>query len=75
MKRIFLVGLPRSGTTLLDNILDTQRALVLSERNIFTTLIAEIKRKGIKYPSGLLSMNEDDIGFFRDKYIEIIEID
>ncbi|MFD2168195.1 sulfotransferase [Thalassotalea euphylliae] len=72
-KIVFVAGFPRSGTTLLDNILDTQDALVLSERNIFYKLIKYIESTGLKYPQDLTRISIEQIVEYQEKFFEFID--
>ena len=65
---VFLLGFPRSGTTLLDQILKTHSAIdTLEEKENFIDVRKEIVR-----PDGGLNslgaMNDDDINQYRKKY-------
>lgn len=66
----FMVGFPRSGTTLLDSILDSQSSItVLSEIGTLDRLIAKYNRiTGKKYPVGLESLSLDNIQSLRKEY-------
>jgi tetratricopeptide (TPR) repeat protein len=71
-KNTFIMGFPRSGTTLLDNILDTQNnMLVLSERSIFTHLTNTYKTFK-KYPLDLYKLNPKEINLLRQRYLQHI---
>lgn len=73
-ENVFIFGFPRSGTTLLDNILDTQKdALVLSERNIIPSVYSELKYLKKRYPLDLPRLNKKEICTLRDKYYKKIE--
>lgn len=70
---IFIFGFPRSGTTLLDNILDTQeQLLVLSERNILPKTVSLMKSFKKKYPKDLHHLSASEIKMMRERYKEII---
>lgn len=72
-KLVFIVGFPRSGTTLLDNILDTQKdALVLSERNIITNLFFHFAKFNKKYPNDLVRLTDKEIEHLRQQYFEVV---
>lgn len=71
---VFIVGFPRSGTTLLDNILDTQDdLLVLSERQILQATVKEFKNFGKKYPKDISNLSSDELDRMRHRYIEVIK--
>ncbi len=70
---VFIFGFPRSGTTLLDNVLDTQDdLLVLSERNILTAATSLMKKFGKKYPKDIPNLSQDELDIMRKRYLEII---
>jgi len=57
---LFLVGFPRSGTTLLDQVLDAHPAItVVEERPLVPGLIARLREAGIEYPAGLPNLDPD----------------
>lgn len=70
---VFIFGFPRSGTTLLDNILDTQNALVLSEKNILQTVIAEYENLGYRFPNDLPKLKGKDTELLREIYFNEIK--
>ncbi|MEO1574037.1 MAG: sulfotransferase [Pseudomonadota bacterium] len=48
---LFIVGMPRSGTTLLEQMLDCHGAVVaLGERNVLPNVVAQLAEAGKKYP-------------------------
>lgn len=74
-KPIFMVGFPRSGTTLLDSILETQnRVVVLSEVNSISSVQRAFKEKlNKKYPEDLADLNSAEIDILRNVYFEFID--
>jgi tetratricopeptide (TPR) repeat protein len=68
---IFLVGFPRSGTTLLDQILSSHASLQVIEEQ---PLIADIRRELASTPAGYLAtladMNPDRIQQLRHHYLD-----
>lgn len=51
---VFLIGFPRSGTTLLDQVLDSHPSVVvLEERPLVAAMIARVKSAGFRYPQDL----------------------
>lgn len=71
-KNTFIMGFPRSGTTLLDNILDTQKnMLVLSERSIFAHLIDKFKMFK-NYPLDIYKLSQPEINSLRQHYVKHI---
>lgn len=76
---VFLVGFPRSGTTLLDQILDGHpRVQVLEERPLVTGMIGRLVAAGHQYPGDLPSLDDATLdalrtGYFKDRghHIEV----
>lgn len=67
----FQVGFPRSGTTLLANILDTHQALqVLAEKPMLETVLKKIAAQDTDYPNVLLDMSDEKLEYFRNTYWE-----
>jgi tetratricopeptide (TPR) repeat protein len=66
----FIFGFPRSGTTLLDNILDTQTSLqVMSEQPVLIFVKRALtKTLAYKYPEDLGRLTEDDLDYLRKLY-------
>jgi tetratricopeptide (TPR) repeat protein len=67
---VFFVGFPRSGTTLLENVLDSHREVSsLSERQVLAKLRHNlIKTNSSNFPGVINSLNEDKIKELRDLY-------
>lgn len=80
---VFMVGFPRSGTTLTEQILSSHSHIVVSdEKNILYRLIEAAKKlDGLtgSYPDLLLKMTSDHIAILRNMYWviadELIELD
>jgi tetratricopeptide (TPR) repeat protein len=78
---VFLVGFPRSGTTLLDQVLDSHPSIVvLEERPLVAGMIARIKNAGYRYPEDLCRLDNEileslRVGYLndRDSYISVPE--
>lgn len=71
---IFLVAFPRSGTTLLDQILDSHPALqVLEEQPLLTPVINRIEELKGMYPEGLAELSAIDIEELRGIYFAELE--
>ena len=67
---IFLVGFPRSGTTLLDQILDAHpRIQVMEERPALDRAVAEIGG----YPEAIAGLDDGKLGELREQYFEVVE--
>lgn len=68
---VFLVGFPRSGTTLLDQVLDSHpKVTVLEERPLVTGMIGRLAARGIDYPSGLPGLDAAAVADLRAGYFE-----
>jgi tetratricopeptide (TPR) repeat protein len=66
---VFLVGFPRSGTTLMDTMLDAHPAIdVLEEEPMLERVIKEAERLTGSYPEGLLSLRPEQIAGLRELY-------
>jgi hypothetical protein len=72
----FLLGFPRSGTTLLDTILDTQPSLtVLSERSTIFSVIKHMTNQfGKRYPQDLVDLSEPEVTVLRKVYFEAVNL-
>ncbi len=70
---VFLVGFPRSGTTLLGQVLDAHSGLTMvEERPMLDQVIARLRHMPVRggYPSGLADLNPDTITELRQVYID-----
>lgn len=66
---VFLVGFPRSGTTLLDQFLDAHSAIeVIEELPVLLPLRDSVKKAG-GYPQGLANLSVDEINRLRRLYL------
>lgn len=66
---LFVVGFPRSGTTLLDQVLDAHPAVdVVEERPLIAGMIADITTAGHHYPDGLTVLSDKEIEDLRQHY-------
>ena len=64
----FMVGFPRSGTTLLDTILATQpRIRTLSEVSGVTAAIHAVAGLGKRYPADLHTLTAEEVGALRER--------
>ncbi|WP_286233239.1 tetratricopeptide repeat-containing sulfotransferase family protein [Thalassotalea sediminis] len=70
----FIAGFPRSGTTLIDNIIDTQEnVLVFSETGVFQTVISAFKDElNKRYPQDMFRLTKDEINYLRGVYFETV---
>ena len=70
---VFLVGFPRSGTTLLDQILDSHpRLATLEEKPAVDAVVAEVAAMEGGYPGALATLSADDIGRLRGVYVAAV---
>jgi tetratricopeptide (TPR) repeat protein len=70
---VFLVGFPRSGTTLLDQILDSHpRIQTLEEKPIVSILCDDIDRLVADIPGGLKDLRPDQLARLRQLYFEYV---
>jgi tetratricopeptide (TPR) repeat protein len=67
---VFLVGFPRSGTTLLQQILGTCRKLViLEEKPLVDAMIDDLSARGLRYPEDILDIDSTAIEGLRNAYL------
>lgn len=70
---IFIVGFPRSGTTLLEQMLDAHPALrSMDERPFFNQLASELDQRGITVPEDLFKLRADDCDALRALYWRLV---
>ena len=70
---VFLVGFPRSGTTLLDQILDSHPTIqTLEEKPIITILCDDIDKLVAGQPGGLKELRPDQLARLRQLYFEYV---
>jgi len=68
---IFLIGFPRSGTTLLDQILDSHPALqVIEEQPLIEKIRHGLARTAAGYPAALATLDADRIRKLRQQYFD-----
>ncbi len=68
---VFLIGFPRSGTTLLDQILDSHPGIrVLEEKPMVETVRSSLDLEGSGYPAPLAGLSDADIAGLRRLYFE-----
>jgi tetratricopeptide (TPR) repeat protein len=66
---IFIVGFPRSGTTLLEQVLDAHPRLVsMDEQPFLVRALAEVTDRGIRYPAELGKLTAQDLDAIRTHY-------
>ena len=68
---VFLVGFPRSGTTLLDQILDSHPGLAtVEERPALESLIEGLEARPGGYPESLAGLGPEDVAGLRRAYLD-----
>ncbi|MCC4595877.1 sulfotransferase [Xanthomonas campestris pv. phormiicola] len=66
---VFVVGFPRSGTTLLEQMLDAHPQLcAMDERPFLQGLAERIERRGLAWPDGLGQLDDADCAALRAEY-------
>ena len=71
---VFVVGFPRSGTTLLEQILDAREQLVsFDEQPYLPKTLLALQHAGIDYPAGLGALDADARQRLRDYYFKQTE--
>jgi tetratricopeptide (TPR) repeat protein len=71
---IFIVGIPRSGTTLLDQILDSHPGVqVMEEIPVFAEVERELGAMPDGYPQALQGLTETDIARLREIYFDGVD--
>ncbi|MBL8298188.1 MAG: sulfotransferase [Rhodanobacteraceae bacterium] len=70
---VFVVGFPRSGTTLLETLLDAHEELTcMDERTFLDDLTKQIEADGITYPEQLGALDARQCQQLRDKYWNLV---
>ena len=70
---VFVVGFPRSGTTLLEQMLDAHAGFAsMDERAFVHELIERIELAGQKYPEGLASLTQEEVDQLRAVYFRMV---
>jgi tetratricopeptide (TPR) repeat protein len=68
---IFIVGFPRSGTTLLEQVLDAHPGLKsMDEQPLLHSAVAEVTQRSIRYPAELGRLTPRDVDEIRARYWE-----
>jgi tetratricopeptide (TPR) repeat protein len=71
---VFLIGFPRSGTTLLDQILDSHPKIqVIEEKLMIDNIVEKLSKLPEGYPKALNSLSKDDIEKLRQEYLNQIK--
>jgi hypothetical protein len=68
---IFIVGFPRSGTTLLEQVLDANPSIqAMDEQPFLLRSVAEVVQQGVRYPCELGKLSQDSLNDIRARYWE-----
>jgi len=71
---VFLMGFPRSGTTLLDQILSICKEVeTLEEKPLVQTMIIQFQEHGFRYPEDLHRIDEAIAKYLRNAYRQKLE--
>jgi tetratricopeptide (TPR) repeat protein len=71
---IFLLGFPRSGTTLLDVVLDSHPELgTLEEKNTIVPAIEALSGRGAGYPASLAELDQAGVDELRALYYGVVD--
>lgn len=71
---IFIVGMPRSGTTLVEQILASHPAVAAGgELSTITNLAAEMGRTGEPYPAAITSLDSGALQQLANRYLEKLD--
>jgi tetratricopeptide (TPR) repeat protein len=70
---IFIVGFPRSGTTLLEQVLDAHPLLQsMDEQPFLSRAVAQVTNRGIGYPTELGKLSRSDVDDIRAEYWDAV---
>lgn len=70
---VFVVGFPRSGTTLVEQMLDAHPALqAMDERPYFTMLTDQLEEHGVRVPRQLDTLTQADCDELRKGYLMLV---
>jgi tetratricopeptide (TPR) repeat protein len=70
---VFIIGFPRSGTTLLEQMLDAHPKLQsMDERPFFAILTGELDGLGVRVPEELYRLNQRDCDELRKRYLGLV---
>ncbi|PIW30132.1 MAG: hypothetical protein COW30_03080 [Rhodospirillales bacterium CG15_BIG_FIL_POST_REV_8_21_14_020_66_15] len=71
---VFLVGFPRSGTTLLDQAMDAHPGIqVLEEQATLSVVRDRLLRRGDSFPADLFDIPDADIAALRTDYFDAVD--
>ncbi len=70
---IFVVGFPRSGTTMLETMLDAHPQLAgMDERAFIQDVVDEMRKAGFDYPDGLGELDDTTCAHLRATYWDLV---
>ncbi len=71
---VFVVGFPRSGTTLLEQILDAQPGLVsFDEQPFLAKTLLQLQQMGVDYPTQLELLSQQQLEQLRHYYFQLAQ--
>jgi tetratricopeptide (TPR) repeat protein len=71
---VFLIGFPRSGTTLLEQVLASHTGIVtLEEKPTVDMMAGLVEAKYAAYPEGLDHLTEEDVHALRQRYFQYVD--
>lgn len=71
---VFLVGFPRSGTTLLGQVMDSHSRLVMvEERPMLDQLVVQLRSDSKGYPNAIAALDADAISSLRARYFSAVD--
>lgn len=71
---LFVVGFPRSGTTMLETMLDAHPLLVgMDERSFLQNLVEPVRALGLDYPDELGALDDDACDKLRGQYWRMVK--
>jgi hypothetical protein len=71
---IFMIGFPRSGTTLLDQMLDSHPGIqVVEEKPLIENIVSKLSDTDLLYPKLIASLNKEQIDELRKEYLRNLD--
>ncbi|MDE3071933.1 MAG: sulfotransferase [Pseudomonadota bacterium] len=69
---VFIVGFPRSGTTLLEQMLDAHpRLQSMDERPFFNILVDQLEERNFRFPQDMHKLDQSDCDELRKAYVRL----
>ena len=73
-KLVFLIGFPRSGTTLLDTILRSHREIQVIEEKPMISVIEKLIKENLNTKlENIFDLSENDLRFLKQQYFELLK--